>query len=423
MKAPEKRGESMHPYKIVEIQFEETMRITGITYSEKKDLLFPFREVTVEVPVRMDNGDIEVFVGYRVQHNGARGPMKGGIRFHPEVDLFEVRGLAALMSLKTALMDIPFGGAKGGVTVDPSKLSLPELERLTRKYTQRIGLILGPFRDIPAPDVNTNAQVMAWIFDEYSKAHGFTPAVVTGKPVPLGGAPGREEATGKGVAFITSLAAKDFGIELQNARIAIQGFGNVGSNAAKFLHQMGAKIVAISDVNVALFKPDGINIPEAYEYYRKNRTLKGYEAEGVEVLDREDLFKIETDILIPAALGGAISKEKNVDYIKTRMIIEAANSPITPTAEKILLERRVTIVPDILANAGGVIGSYFEWVQNLQEFRWEKEEFFQRMENILRKAYTSVLDLSKREGIDLRKSAYAIAISRLAEAERLRGSY
>ncbi len=421
MQAPEKRGESMHPYKIVEIQFEETMKITGITYSEKKDLLFPFREVTVEVPVRMDNGDIEVFIGYRVQHNGARGPMKGGIRFHPEVDLYEVRGLAALMSLKTALMDIPFGGAKGGVTVDPSRLSLPELERLTRKYTQRIGLILGPFRDIPAPDVNTNAQVMAWIFDEYSKAHGFTPAVVTGKPVPLGGAPGREEATGKGVAFITTLAAKDAGFDITKTRIAIQGFGNVGSNAAKFLYEAGAKIVAVSDVNLALFDPEGLNIPEIYEYYRKNRTLKGYD--GAEVLDREDLFKVETDILIPAALGGAISKEKNVDFIKAKMIVEAANSPVTPTAEKILLERKVTIVPDILANAGGVIGSYFEWVQNLQEFRWEKEEFFERMLRIMKKAYDAVTDLAKKEDIDLRKAAYAIAISRLAEAERLRGSY
>ncbi len=421
MQAPEKRGESMHPYKIVEIQFEETMRITGITYSEKKDLLFPFREVTVEIPVRMDNGDIEVFVGYRVQHNGSRGPMKGGIRFHPEVDLYEVRGLAALMSLKTALMDIPFGGAKGGVTVDPSKLSMPELERLTRKYTQRIGLILGPFRDVPAPDVNTNAQVMAWIFDEYSKAHGFTPAVVTGKPVPLGGAPGREEATGKGVAYITSLAAKDAGIDINKARITIQGFGNVGSNAARFLYEMGAKIIAISDVNLALFNPDGLNIPEIYEYYKKGKTLKGYD-KG-EVLDREELFKIETDILIPAALGGAISKEKNVDFIKAKMIIEAANSPITPTAEKMLLDKKIVIVPDILANAGGVIGSYFEWVQNLQEFRWEKEEFLDRMMKIMKKAYDSVTKLATKEKIDLRKSAYAIAISRLAEAERLRGSY
>lgn len=421
MQKPEKRGDSLHPYKIVEIQFEETMKITGITYSEKKDLLFPFREVTVEVPIRLDNGEMDVFIGYRVQHNGARGPMKGGIRFHPEVDLYEVRGLAALMSLKTALMDIPFGGAKGGVTVDPSKLSMAELERLTRKYTQRIGLILGPFRDIPAPDVNTNAQVMAWIFDEYSKAHGFTPAVVTGKPVPLGGAPGREEATGKGVAYITSLAAKDAGIDINGARIAIQGFGNVGSNAAKFLYEMGAKIVAISDVNLALFDPEGLNIPEIYEYYRENKSLKGYN--NAEILDREDLFKVETDILIPAALGGAISKEKNVDYIKTKMIVEAANSPITPTAEKVLLEKKVIIVPDILANAGGVIGSYFEWVQNLQEFRWEKEEFFERMMKIMKKAYDSVVDVAKREDIDLRKSAYAIAISRLAEAERLRGIY
>ncbi len=421
MKAPEKRGEGMHPYKIVEIQFEETMRITGITYSEKKDLLFPFREITVEVPVRMDNGDIEVFIGYRVQHNGARGPMKGGIRFHPEVDLYEVRGLAALMSLKTALMDIPFGGAKGGVTVDPTKLSVPELERLTRKYTQRIGLILGPFRDIPAPDVNTNAQVMAWIFDEYSKAHGFTPAVVTGKPVPLGGALGREEATGKGVSYITSLAAKDAGIELKGAKIAIQGFGNVGSNTAKFLYEMGAKVVAISDVHLALFNPEGLNIPEIYEHYKEKKTLEGYN--GAEVLDREDLFKIETDILIPAALGGAISKEKNVDFIKTRMIVEAANSPITPTAEKVLLEKGIIIVPDILANAGGVIGSYFEWVQNLQEFRWEKEEFFEKMQRIMKKAYDHVIELAKKEHIDLRKATYAISIARLAEAERLRGSY
>ena len=421
MQKPEKRGASLHPYRIVEIQFEETMRITGITYSEKKDLLFPFREVTVEVPIRLDNGEMEVFIGYRVQHNGARGPMKGGIRFHPEVDLYEVRGLAALMSLKTALMDIPFGGAKGGVTVDPSKLSMAELERLTRKYTQRIGLILGPFRDIPAPDVNTNAQVMAWIFDEYSKAHGFTPAVVTGKPVPLGGAPGREEATGKGVAYITSLAAKDAGIDINGARIAIQGFGNVGSNAAKFLYEMGAKIVAVSDVNLALFDPEGLNIPEIYEHYRENRSLKGYN--NAEILDREDLFKVETDILIPAALGGAISKEKNVDFIKTKMIVEAANSPVTPTAEKVLLERKVIIVPDILANAGGVIGSYFEWVQNLQEFRWEKEEFFEKMMKIMKRAYDSVVDVAKREDIDLRKSAYAIAISRLAEAERLRGIY
>jgi len=416
------KKKAIHPFKIVEIQFQETMQYTGIDYAVKKDLLTPFREITVEVPIKMDNGDWEVFIGYRVQHNGSRGPMKGGIRFHPKVDLMEVRSLAALMSLKTALVDIPFGGAKGGITVDPTKLSEGELERLARRYIQRIGIILGPFRDVPAPDVNTTPQIMAWIFDEYGRSHGYTPAIVTGKPLALGGAPGRLEATGKGVAIITRKAAGDFGLDLTKSRISIQGFGNVGSFAAKFLHEFGAKIIAISDVNVTLFNENGLDIPSIFEYNLKNKTIKGYQGKCDE-LNREELFKIESDILIPAALGGAICKETNADYIKTKLIIEAANSPVTPIAEKDLTERKIAIIPDILANSGGVIGSYFEWVQNLQEFKWDKETFFKNLERIILNSYDEVYSLAKKENIEFRKAAYSIAIKRLAEAEKLRGSY
>ncbi len=406
---------------IAKSQFDRAADLINLEQYMRRILITPFREVQVEVPVRMDDGRIEVFTGYRIQHNGARGPCKGGIRYHPEADHDEVLGLATIMTWKTALMDIPFGGAKGGVTVDPRKLSAIELERLTRRFTQRISIILGPYRDIPAPDVNTNAQVMAWILDEYSSRQGYTPAVVTGKPVSLGGSLGRDEATGRGVMYVMAEYARDFGIPLKGARVVIQGFGNVGSHLARLLvAEQDAKIIAVTDVDGGIYNDQGLDIPGLLKHAAERRPVA--EWKGGKAITNDDLWKIPCEWLVPAALGGVITKEANASTIDCKVVVEAANEPTTPTADLILAERNIPVIPDFLANAGGVTVSYYEWAQNLQQYRWTHEKVNDELKATITKAYGAVRDLAKQKGATFRTAAYAIALQRVAEAERLRGN-
>jgi glutamate dehydrogenase (NAD(P)+) len=406
---------------IVQSQFDRAADLINLEAYMRKILMSPFREVQVEVPVRMDDGRIEVFTGYRIQHNGARGPCKGGIRYHPEADHDEVLGLATIMTWKTALMDIPFGGAKGGVTVDPKKLSKLELERLTRRFTQRIAIVLGPYRDIPAPDVNTNAQVMAWILDEYSSRQGYSPAVVTGKPISLGGSLGREEATGRGVMYVMQEYARDFGIPLKGGRVVIQGFGNVGSHLARLLDsEAGATIIAVTDVEGGIYNDKGIDVPGLLAHVAQGRKIA--EWQNGRRITNDELWTIPCEWLVPAALGGVITKEANARSIDCRVVVEAANEPTTPTADLILEERGIAVIPDFLANAGGVTVSYYEWAQNLQQYRWTHEQVNRELKATITKAYTSVRDLAKEKRATFRTAAYGIALQRVADAERLRGN-
>lgn len=400
-------------------QFDAAADLLGLPQSMRKRLCIPFREFTVQVPLLMDNGDVEVFLGFRVQHNGARGPTKGGIRYHPTVDLHEVRGLATLMTWKTALMDLPFGGAKGGVGVDARRLSTRELERLTRKFTERIAIALGPYRDIPAPDMGTNAQTMAWMLDEYSQKRGYSPAVVTGKPVTLGGSLGREEATGQGVMMVMREAARDYGIPWQGATAAIQGFGNVGSHLARALVAEGVRVIAITDAEGGVHNEQGLDIPALQEYVGTHRTVGGFP--GADPLTNEQLWRVPCDYMIPAALGSVITKEDNASDLQCRMLVEAANAPTTPIADKILRQRGITVLPDFLANAGGVVVSYFEWTQNLQQMRWDLEQIHSALQKKMTAAYQEVHALAVERDVPLRTAAYAIALRRVADAEELRG--
>lgn len=406
---------------IVASQFDRAADLIGLEDYMRRILLSPFREVQVEVPVRMDDGRIEVFTGYRIQHNGARGPCKGGIRYHPEADHDEVLGLATIMTWKTALMDIPFGGAKGGVQVDPRRLSTLELERLTRRFTQRIAIVLGPYRDVPAPDVNTNAQVMAWILDEYSSRNGYTPAAVTGKPITLGGSLGREEATGRGVMYVMAEYARDYGVPLRGARVVIQGFGNVGAHLARLIDtEQGAKVVCVSDVDGGIYNERGLDIPGLVQHVAGRRPVS--EWKGGTRVTNDELWTVPCDWLVPAALGGVITKEKNARSIDCKVVVEAANAPTTPTADHILEERGIPVIPDFLANAGGVTVSYYEWAQNLQQYRWTHEQVNRELHATITRAYGAVRDLAKAKAVPLRTAAYAIAIQRVADAERLRGN-
>jgi glutamate dehydrogenase (NAD(P)+) len=406
---------------IVASHFEKAANIINLEAYMRRILLAPFREVTVEVPVRMDDGRIEVYTGYRIQHNGARGPCKGGIRYHPEADHDEVLGLATIMTWKTALMDIPFGGAKGGITVDPKKLSKLELERLTRRFTQRIAIVLGPYRDIPAPDVNTNAQVMAWILDEYSSRQGYTPAVVTGKPISLGGSLGREEATGRGVMYVMEDYARDYGVPLKGGRVVIQGFGNVGSHLARLLDvESHAKVVAVSDVEGGIYNDQGLDIPGLLAHVAQKRPVS--EWKGGKRITNEELWTVPCEWLVPAALGGVITKESNAKTVDCKVVVEGANEPTTPTADSILEERGIPVLPDFLANAGGVTVSYYEWAQNLQQYRWTHEQVNKELKATITKAYAAVRDLAKEKAVAFRTAAYGIALQRVAEAERLRGN-
>ena len=399
-------------------QFNRAADLIGLDETIRTSLNVPDRELMVEVPLRKDDGTIESFRGYRVQHNNSRGPFKGGIRYHEEVDLDEVRSLAALMTWKTALVDIPYGGGKGGISVNPSTLSELELERLSRRFFRAINPIIGVNRDIPAPDVNTNPQIMAWFMDEYGMINGHTPGIVTGKPIELGGSLGRNAATGKGTAIIARETANLLNMDLEGASAVIQGFGNVGSFAGRFLNEMGSKIIAVSDVNGGLYDPDGLDITSLIDYNNKNGTIKGF-SQG-DLVSNEDILNIECDFLIPAALGGVIHK-MNVEKLNCRVIIEAANGPVTPPADDILFKKGVYVVPDILTNAGGVTVSYFEWVQNLQQFQWTEEEVNDKLENKMVAAFNEVSSMMKSKKTSMRMAAFAVAIDRVAKSFELRG--
>ena len=381
-------------------------------------LLTPDRQLRVEIPIIRDNGKLEVFIGYRIQHNDSRGPFKGGLRYHPEVTDSEVSALASLMTWKTAIVDVPFGGAKGGIQVDTKTLSLLELERLTRRFTDVIDPIIGPNIDIPAPDVATNEQTMAWIMDQYSRRHGYTPAIVTGKPISLGGSAGRGAATGLGVAFATREACQSFGIDLKGARVVIQGFGKVGTHTAISLRDMGAMIIGISDVSGGVVNTRGIDLAEALRLHAATGSIQGLQ-DGQSVSNTE-LLATECDVLIPAALEDVFT-EQNADTIKTKLIVEGANAPTTFEADQIFEKRGIHIVPDILANAGGVTVSYFEWVQNLQQFRWELSEVNQRLERRMVQGYHAIKAKAEEHRTTLRRGAFLLALDRVAEATRLRG--
>ncbi|MDY7077367.1 MAG: Glu/Leu/Phe/Val dehydrogenase [Chloroflexota bacterium] len=385
----------------------------------------PERELTVSVPVVMDDGLIKVFTGYRIQHSSARGPCKGGIRYHPEVNLNEVRALAALMTWKCAVVGIPYGGAKGGVQCDPSQMSQDEIRRMTRRFTAMIMPIIGAKRDIPAPDVNTNAQTMAWITDTVSMLERKTVIdIVTGKPIPLGGSLGRKEATGRGCAIITAELLKREQRDLADTTVAVQGYGNVGSHAATILNQMGCRIVAVSDISGGLYSPQGLDIASINQHVTAHPRglLEGYEARGVAKISNEELLVIKADVLIPAALEHQIRAD-NAPYVQAKMIVEGANGPTTREADEILNDRGIIVVPDILANAGGVVVSYFEWVQDLQCFFWDEAEVNDNLERILVRSFKEVWDFGRERGIPLRLGAYMLAVDRVAGAVSARGIF
>jgi len=398
--------------------YQRAVELLGLKPEISRALEMPDRELTVEVPFRLDSGKVESLVGFRVQHNNTRGPFKGGIRYHHHVDLAEVRSLATLMTWKTSLLDIPYGGGKGGIQIDTSKYSIQEMERLSRRFFRAIDPFIGPNIDIPAPDVNTNAQVMGWFMDEYSQTHGYTPACVTGKPLELGGSEGREHATGKGTAITVRETSKNYNIDLENATVVVQGFGNVGSFAAKFLDEYGCKIIAVSDVTGAVHDPNGLDIPSLFDYNYEHRTIDGC-GQG-QKLTNEELLALECDYLIPAALGAAIN-EKNVDRINCKIIIEAANGPVTPEAAEVLWNKDVPIIPDILTNAGGVTVSYFEWVQNLQQFKWELEEVDTKLETKMVKAFDEVYAIKQEKNVPMRIASFMVAIDRVVRSYELRG--
>ncbi len=410
-----------NPYDVAIAQFDEAAERLGLSQPMRAILRKPKRELIVNFPVRMDNGDVEMFTGYRVQHNINRGPAKGGIRFSPQVSLDEVRALAMWMTWKCAVVSIPFGGAKGGVICDPHKLSRAELERLTRRYTTEIAIFIGPNSDIPAPDMNTNPQIMSWMMDTYSMHTGYSvPAVITGKPLAIGGSEGRLEATARGVQYVTREAIRDRGWRAERCSVVIQGFGNVGGVSARLLREMGCRIVAVSDISGGIYNPDGIDMPRVTRYSREHGGLKG--APGTEAVTNAELLELPCDILIPAALENQITG-KNAARIKAQLIVEAANGPTTPEAEQILNDMGVTIVPDILANAGGVTVSYFEWVQDLQRFFWAESEINNRLETIMTRSYRAVCAKAQEQETNLRMGAYLLAVARVAEATELRGVY
>jgi len=378
----------------------------------------PYREVTVQIPIRLPDGKVHVYSGYRIQHNGARGPYKGGIRFHPEVDIDEVRALASLMTWKTAVAGVPFGGAKGGVNCPADQLAAADVQKIARSFMDKVEKILGPTRDIAAPDVNTNAQVMAWMMDEYGKLHGHTPAIVTGKPIALEGSYGREAATGRGCVYMFREAAPHLGLSPADTTFVVQGYGNVGSWAARIMQQLGATMVGVSDASGAIRNESGIDANVLYEHIHRGGKLR--EFEDGEAIDSADLVTIPCDVFVPAALGGMIHEE-NADRMRCKVILEGANSPTTPTADAILREKDVYIIPDVMANAGGVVVSYFEWVQNLQHFRWDEREVNDKLGTIMRRAYREVAARAREEGIDLREAAYLVGIERVVEAARTRG--
>jgi len=414
-------GHSLNPYHMAVQQFEAAADKLALSEDMREILRKPKRELAVNFPVRLDNGRIKTFTGYRVQHNVNRGPAKGGIRYSPQVTLDEVKALAMWMTWKCAVVGIPYGGAKGGVICDPKGMSPSELERLTRRYTTEIAIIIGPHSDIPAPDVNTNSQVMAWIMDTYSMHGGYSiPAVVTGKPLSIGGSEGRNDATATGVLFVTRRATERVGMSLKGARVAVQGYGNAGAIAARLFHNEGCKIVAVSDTRGGIYNSAGLD-PAAVLRQKQERgsVIAVPDADKIGV---QDVLEVPCDILIPAATEGVITAA-NADRIQARIIAEAANGPTSPGADKILFEKGVTIVPDVLANAGGVTVSYFEWVQDLQSFFWGVEEITQKLEMIMNRAFDAVATKADQCSCDLRLAANMLAIARVAEATQARGIY
>ncbi|HZU02365.1 MAG TPA: Glu/Leu/Phe/Val dehydrogenase [Ktedonobacteraceae bacterium] len=411
----------INPYEVAVAQFDQAAERLGLSQPMRAILRKPKRELTVNFPVRMDNGDVEMFTGYRVQHNINRGPAKGGIRFSPEVSLDEVRALAMWMTWKCAVVGIPFGGAKGGVICDPHTLSRSELERLSRRYATEISILIGPDSDIPAPDMNTNPQVMAWIMDTYSMHQGYSvPAVITGKPLAIGGSEGRFEATGRGVMVVTREALHHLGMHPEACTVVIQGFGNVGSISARLLHQLGCKIVGLSDIHGGVYNPQGIDVPLALRYSKEHGSLRGLP--GTEQVTNAELLELPCDVLVPAALENQLTG-RNAARVKAKLIVEAANGPTTPDADSILNDRGITVVPDILANAGGVTVSYFEWVQDLQRFFWAEPEINARLESIMTRSFDAVVQKADEQQTNLRMGAYLLAVARVAEATELRGVY
>lgn len=378
----------------------------------------PIRSLTVRIPVRMDDGSVKIFTGYRAQHNDAVGPTKGGVRFHPDVTEREVKALSIWMSLKAGIVDLPYGGGKGGIVCDPRKMSFRELERLSRGYVRAISQIVGPAKDIPAPDVFTNSQIMAWMLDEYSRIREFdSPGFITGKPLVLGGSRGRETATAKGVTLMIREAAKKRGIDLKGARVIVQGFGNAGSYLSKFMYDAGAKVIAISDMHGALYNPDGLDI----DYLLDRRDSHGSVTNLFEDrITNQEMLELECDILVPAAVENQITAQ-NAPNIKAKIVVEAANGPTTLEATKILVDRGILIVPDVLASAGGVTVSYFEWVQNNQGYYWSEEEVERKLEEIMVQAFENVYQTAQTRGIDMRLAAYMVGVRKMAEASRFRG--
>jgi glutamate dehydrogenase (NAD(P)+) len=406
-------------WEIVSHYFDDAADRLEMDDSVRAVLKSSYREVQVQIPIRRDDGSLEVYSGYRVQHNGARGPYKGGVRFHPEVDLDEVRALASLMTWKTAIAGIPYGGAKGGVNCPADDMSDAERQQIARGFMAKIEKVLGPNRDIPAPDVNTNAQTMAWMMDEYGKLHGHTPACVTGKPISLEGSYGREAATGRGLVYMFVEAAEEQEIDIEQVRFVVHGYGNVGSWAARLLEEMGATLIGAADQYGAIHSEDGIDAAALADHVKEGGELPDFD-DGAEKLSHKDLLEIECDVLIPAALGGMIH-ERNADRINAKVVLEGANSPTTPKADQILAGNDVHVIPDVMANAGGVVVSYFEWVQNMQHLRWEEDDVNERLRKIMRRAYRDVTDLAQERDIPLRPAAYELGIGRVLEAAETRG--
>jgi glutamate dehydrogenase (NAD(P)+) len=414
-------GTKPNPFLVAQEQLHIAAQKIDLDPGMEGILRQPERELHVHFPVRMDDGSIRVFDGYRVQHNTARGPAKGGIRFHQDVSIDEVKALATWMTWKCSVVDVPYGGGKGGVVVDPKELSLGELERLSRRFITEIQGIIGPERDIPAPDVNTNSQIMAWMMDQYSRNKGYTvPAMITGKPLALGGSLGRTDATGVGVMAVARQGMQKLDMPVTGSRVVVQGFGNVGSVSARSMHEIGASVVAVSDVYGGIHNPHGLDIPALVAFVRETGSVTGFP--NSEAITNEELFTVDCDVLIPAALENQINNS-NADRIKARIIVEGANGPTTPEADRILDDRGILLLPDILANAGGVTVSYFEWVQNMQGFYWTEEEVDQRLHRVMASAFNAVFQTAQQHAVDMRTAAYIVAIRRVAEAVRLRGIY
>ncbi len=414
-----------NPFAIAQEQFDRAAEYLNLPQDVRDTLRVPQRELAVNFPIKMDNGEVQVFTGYRIQHNLGRGPAKGGIRYHPQVDIDEVRALAMWMTWKCALVNIPYGGAKGGVIVDPSTLSIHELERLTRRFTTEISVLIGADQDIPAPDVNTNPQIMAWLMDTISMHEGHTiNSVVTGKPVLVGGSLGRVEATGRGVSLMVREWARRVSLNFDKISVVVQGFGNVGGITALLISELGCKIVGVSDASGGYVNPDGLDVKAMQAYVAKHprRLLEGYATAGIRRVSNSELLETPCTVLVPAALENQIT-EVNAERLQCQVVVEGANGPTTPDADAILEKRGITVIPDILANAGGVTVSYFEWVQGLQSFFWDERDVNARLEHIMVNAFDQVYNLARQKSLSMRMAAYLVAVQRVADANEVRGIY